>query len=71
VSEWAVVREYAAAPVAELHRQILERAGIPVMLRGPIAGVFGPGFAGPTAQGVTLLVPADRHDDAVELLSED
>jgi hypothetical protein len=71
VSEWAAVREYVAAPVAELHRQILECADIPVMLRGPITGVFGPGFAGPTAQGVTLLVPADRYDDAVELLSED
>lgn len=71
MSGWVPVREYAALFQAELDQQMLEQAGIPVMLKGPITGAFGPGFSGPTSQGVTLLVPDDRSDAAVELLGED
>ncbi|MGH7464946.1 MAG: DUF2007 domain-containing protein, partial [Longimicrobiales bacterium] len=63
--------EYGAPVQAELDRQMLEQSGIPVLLKGPITGAFGPGFSGPTAQGVTLLVPADRYEAARDLLSED
>jgi hypothetical protein len=71
MSEWVAVREYGALFEAELARQLLEQADMPVLLKGPITGAFGPGFSGPTAQGVTLFVPGDRYDEAVELLSED
>ncbi|MGH7449532.1 MAG: DUF2007 domain-containing protein [Longimicrobiales bacterium] len=71
MSEWVEVKEYGAPVQAELDRQMLEQSGIPVLLKGPITGAFGPGFSGPTAQGVTLLVPADRYEAARDLLSED
>lgn len=71
MSDWVPVREYGALFQAELDQQLLEQAGIPVLLKGPITGAFGPGFSGPTAQGVTLLVPDDRRDAAVELLHDD
>lgn len=71
MSEWMVVKEYAALFEAELDQQMLEQSGIPAMLKGPMTGAFGPGFAGATAQGVSLSVPNDRYDEAVELLSDD
>lgn len=71
MSDWVPVREYAALFQAELDQQMLEQAGIPVLLKGPITSAFGPGFSGPTAQGVTLLVPGDRREAALELLDDD
>lgn len=71
MKEWVAVKHYAALFEAEMDQQLLEQSGIPVLLKGPITGVFGPGFAGPTAQGVTLLVPDDQVDAAGELLSDD
>ncbi|MBR9990037.1 MAG: DUF2007 domain-containing protein [Gemmatimonadetes bacterium] len=71
MSDWISVKEYAMMFEAELDKQALEQSGIPVMLKGPLTGAFGPGFAGPTAQGVTLLVPGDRYDAAIELLAVD
>lgn len=71
MKEWVEVKQYAALFEAELDQQLLEQSGIPVLLKGPITGVFGPGFAGPTAHGVTLLVPDDQYDVATELLSDD
>lgn len=71
MSEWKTVKEYAALFEAELDQQTLEQAGIPVMLKGPMTGAFGPGFSGPTAQGVTLLVPDDRHDEAIDLIGDE
>lgn len=71
MSEWVEVKEYGAPFEAEMDRQLLEQSGIPVLLKGPMTGAFGPGFAGPTALGVSLLVPADQLDAARDLLSED
>ena len=71
VSEWVAVKEYAALFEAELDQHTLEQAGIPVLLKGPMTGAFGPGFSGPTTQGVTLLVPDDRHDEAVDLVGDE
>jgi hypothetical protein len=71
MSEWVRVKEYATLLEAELDQQTLERAGIPVLIRGPLTGAFGPGFSGPTTQGVTLLVPDDRHDEAVDLVGDE
>lgn len=71
MSEWVAVKEYAALFLAELDKQMIEQSGIPVMLKGPLTGAFGPGFAGPTTQGVTLLVPEAHHEAAAELLGDD
>jgi hypothetical protein len=71
MSDWKRAKEYGALFEAELAQQLLEQSGIPVLLKGPITGAFGPGFSGPTSQGVTLMVPADDHDRALEILNED
>lgn len=71
MSDWIAVKEYAALFEAEMAKQRLEQSDIPVLLKGPITGAFGPGFSGPTAQGVTLFVPDEQHDAAVELLADD
>ncbi|HEX2168145.1 MAG TPA: DUF2007 domain-containing protein [Longimicrobiales bacterium] len=68
---WVPVREYAALVLAEMHQQMLEQSGIPVLLKGPLTGAFGPGFSGPTTQGVTLLVPDEHHATALELLGDE
>jgi hypothetical protein len=65
------VKEYAALFEAEIDQQTLEQAGIPVLMRGPMTGAFGPGFSGATTQGVTLLVPDDRHEEAVDLVGDE
>lgn len=67
---WTRVKEYGALFEAELAQQLLEQFDIPVLLKGPITGAFGPGFSGPTALGVTLLVPGEHHERATEILSE-
>jgi len=71
MSSWVPVRHYASLFEAEMSQELLESEGIPVMLKGPITGVFGPGFSGATPQGVTLLVPDDRADEARELIADD
>jgi hypothetical protein len=65
---WRPVASYAALFEADLPRQHLENAGIPVLVEGVEAGIWGPGFAGPTSRGIRLLVPEDRLEEAQELL---
>jgi hypothetical protein len=66
---WVALAEYGSRLEADFVNGILEEAGIPVLVKGPITGVFGPGFAGATAEGVTLFVPKDRLEDARDLIS--
>ena len=66
--EWEAVAEYGARYEVEIPAQTLENAGIPVLVHGIESGIWGPGFAGPTSRGITLLVPAERADEARELL---
>lgn len=65
---WVTLATYPAPIGAEMDKAILEEEGIPVLVKGPVTGIFGPGFAGPTSQGATLLVPAAWLDTARELL---
>lgn len=69
-SKWVAIAEYGAAYQADIAEGLLREAGIPVLIQGPEIGIFGPGFAGPTSRGVTLLVPADALDAALELLAD-
>lgn len=69
--DWIEFRNYAAQYEADLAIGVLKEAGIPVMTRGPLTGAFGPSFAGPTIQGVSVLVPAEYIDEANDLLAEE
>ena len=69
--EWVLLSSYAARYLAELDIQTLEGEGIPVFVRGEEAGIWGPAFAGPTSQGIRLMVPSTALEDARELLELD
>ena len=57
--EWAVLATYASGFDADLAMAQLESAGIPALRDGnDTVGIFGPGFQGATARGVTVRVPA-------------
>jgi hypothetical protein len=62
---WVQLREYAGRFEADLDIGLLEEAGIPVVVKGPATGIYGPGFAGPTAAGVRVFV---REVDLVEAI---
>ena len=66
--EWVPLASYAARFEIEIPVKHLENAGIPVVVKGEEAGIWGPGFAGPTSQGITLMVPKERREEARELL---
>jgi hypothetical protein len=68
-SNWVVAAEYGSPIIADMYVAILENAGIPVLVKGPITGAFGPGFGGVTPEGVTVLVPVGQIDAARELIS--
>ncbi len=56
---WCVLATYASAFEADFAMEQLEAAGIPALRAANDAvGIFGPGFQGPTAFGVTVRVPA-------------
>jgi len=67
---WRKAAVFPAEPGAEIARQLLEGAGIPVAVLNDRTGVFGPGFAGTSHLGVTIMVPADRLQEAIELLED-
>ncbi len=70
-SEWALLKEYASQLDADLDLATLEAEEIPVMVKGPEVGIFGPGFAGATSRGVEVYVPRDALEAARELIGED
>jgi len=67
---WRKAAVFAAEPAAELARQQLEAAGIPVAVLNDQTGIFGPGFSGASHLGVTVLVPEDRLEEARELIED-
>lgn len=67
---WTKAAVFAAALEAELARQQLHAEGIPVALLNHQTGIFGPGFAGPSALGITVLVPEERVREARELIAD-
>ena len=67
---WIVIRRYGAVYEADIAAAVLGAAGIEARVNGrDLVGIFGPGFAGASAQGVELLVPADRIVEAREVLA--
>ncbi|HSM05176.1 MAG TPA: hypothetical protein VK858_11135 [Longimicrobiales bacterium] len=67
-ARWITVATFAARYLAEIPIQTLEGAGIPVLVKGEEPGIWGPGFAGPTSQGVALMVPGGAREEALEIL---
>jgi hypothetical protein len=62
---WRVLATYASGFDADVAMAQLETAKIPAMrTNNDGAGIFGPGFQGPTVHGVTVLVPAGALEDA-------
>jgi len=47
---------------------LLDEAGIPSMVKGLEVGIWGPGWGGPVPRGVSIFVPSDRLDEAMQLL---
>lgn len=66
-SQWQLLRSYPSLVEAEFDKERLEEAGIPVLVKGPESGIFGPGFSGPSAFGVDLMVPRERVAAAREI----
>ena len=66
---WVTIANFRAGYEADIAIAVLDAAGIPAVPPGnDIVGLFGPGFEGPTARGVDVLVPANAADEARELL---
>jgi len=64
-SGWRVLATYASGFEADLAIAQLEAAEIPALRDGnDSVGIFGPGFQGATARGVTVRVPAAALEEA-------
>jgi hypothetical protein len=69
MSQWIALTNFASALEAEVAVEQLRSAGIPAQARGnDIVGIFGPGFQGPTARGVDVIVPDSDVARARDLL---
>jgi hypothetical protein len=62
---WVTVATVASGFEADVTVAVLGAAGIPARAYGnDLTGLFGPGFQGPSARGVDVLVPRDAYDEA-------
>ena len=69
-SGWVDVVTFSSGFEADLAVAQLEAAGIrAVRYSNDTVGIFGPGFQGATARGVTVRVPADALDAARAVLA--
>ena len=69
---WVAIATFNLQFEADGAIALLESEGIPVERRtNDFVGVFGPGFGGSTAGGITILVPGSRADDARALLGDE
>lgn len=66
--EWVLLESVHSAAMGSLYQQVLMRAGIPVMERE-----FGGGSAllGGVPVGVSLFVPRDRLQEALDILGQE
>lgn len=67
---WVLLTRVNAGYEADIIVEQLKAAGIPALVRGPVAGIFGFGFSGPTPQGAAIHVPSDSLDAARQILEE-
>lgn len=71
MADFVPIQNYQTASEAEMCAAILREAGIAAILQGPQAGIFGAGFIGASVEGVTLLVPEDQLENALELIGDE
>jgi hypothetical protein len=69
-SGWIQVASFGTGLEADIARQELESAEIPVVMRSDQAGIYGLSFQGALPGGVKLYVPAQALKQARELLAE-
>lgn len=67
-SDWTLVASYNYGHEVDFAEATLTEAGIPVLVKGREAGIWGPGFTGASSQGLSVWVPEDRLSDARGLL---
>ncbi len=68
-AEWVEVASYSTGLEADMAKNALELADIPVLVRSNAAGIFGLAFQGAVAGGVALHVPTPEFERARELLA--
>jgi hypothetical protein len=69
-SEWRVLATYASGFEADLALAQLEAAEIPAIRdNNDTVGLFGPGFQGASARGITIRVPAADLEAAKEAVT--
>jgi hypothetical protein len=66
---WELLASFDFGYEVDFAEATLAGAGIPAVVKGREAGIWGPGFAGPSSQGLSVWVPADRIQEARELLA--
>jgi hypothetical protein len=72
VTGWSDVATFSSGFEADLAIAQLEAAGITAVSdSNDTVGIFGPGFQGATARGVTVRVPNGSIDEARAVLSVD
>lgn len=68
---WSLLTTASTTLEAEMMQQTLEADGIPVLVRGTYAGVFGGAYQGPVPGGLRVFVPEQELERARELLDLD
>ncbi|MGH7504230.1 MAG: hypothetical protein ACRELX_01200 [Longimicrobiales bacterium] len=69
--QWEKLVEFGLRYEADLTAGFMRASGIPVVVREPVKGVLGPGYAGTAEVGFEVFVPDNRVDEARELLAPD
>ncbi len=69
-ARFVLLANFANGFDADLARETLEAASIPVLVKGPQVGIFGGAFQGAMLGGVELHVPSPELDRAKMLLSD-
>ena len=69
-AEWVDVGTFATGLDADIARDTLERAEIPVFVQSIAAGIFGLAFQGAVTGGITLRVPSPEVERARALLAD-
>lgn len=67
--EFEEVAKFPSRLEAEAVGHALDQYEIPFVVQSADVGMFGPGMTGWSPEGARLLVPADRVDEVLELLS--
>jgi len=67
-SQWALLTRYEFGYEADMTEATLSEAGIPVLVKGREAGIWGPGFVGAPSQGLSVWVPMERLREAQEVV---